>query len=45
VYEYSSIGLYLKMDIQSAEGQKLEDTVLSVLARNLGLNHHIFVIV
>jgi hypothetical protein len=27
------IGLYLKMNIQSAERQKLEDTVLSVLAR------------
>jgi len=30
------------MEIYSAEGKKLEDTVLSLLDRNLGQNHHIY---
>ena len=30
------------MEIYSAEGKKLEDTVLSLLGGNLGLNHHIY---
>jgi hypothetical protein len=30
------------MDMYAAEGKKLEDTVLSLLDRNLGQNHHIY---
>ena len=30
------------MEIYSAEGKKLEDTVLSLLDRNLCQNHHIY---
>jgi len=30
------------MEMYSAEGKKLEDTVLSLLDRNLGQNHHIY---
>ena len=30
------------MEIYSAEGKKLEDTVLSLLGGTLGLNHHIY---
>ena len=30
------------MEIYSAEGKKLEDTVLSLLDRNLGQNHHVY---
>ena len=30
------------MEIYSAEGKKLENTVLSLLDRNLGLNHHVY---
>ena len=30
------------VEIYSAEGKKLEDTVLSLLDRNLGQNHHIY---
>jgi len=29
------------MEIHSAEGKKLEDTMLSLLDRNLGQNHHV----
>jgi hypothetical protein len=29
-------------EIKSAEGKKLEDTVLSLLDSNLGQNHHIY---
>ena len=35
-------GYICNMEIYSAEGKKLEDTVLSLLSGNLGLNHHIF---
>ena len=30
------------MEVYSVEGKKLEDTVLSLLDRNLGQNHHIY---
>ena len=30
------------MEVYSTEGKKLEDTVLSLLDRNLGQNHHIY---
>jgi hypothetical protein len=33
-------GYICKMEIYAAEGQKLEETVLSLLDRNLGNNHH-----
>ena len=36
------LGYICNMEIHSAEGKKLEDTVLSLLDRNLGLNHHIY---
>jgi hypothetical protein len=35
-------GYICKMEKYSAEGKKLEDTVLSLLDRNLGQNHHIY---
>ena len=35
-------GYICNMEIYSAEGKKLEDTVLSLLHRNLGQNHHIY---
>ena len=35
-------GYICNMEIYSAEGKKLEDTVLSLLGGNLGLNHHIY---
>ena len=35
-------GYICNMEIYSAEGKKLEDTVLSLLDRNLGQNHHIY---
>jgi len=35
-------GYICNMEIYSAEGKKLEDTVLSRLDRNLGQNHHIY---
>jgi len=35
-------GYICGMEIYSAEGKKLEDTVLSLLGGNLGLNHHIY---
>jgi hypothetical protein len=35
-------GYVCNMDIYAAEGQNLEDTVLSRLDRNLGHNHHIY---
>jgi hypothetical protein len=34
-------GCVCNMDIYAAEGKKLEDTVLSLLDRKLGQNHHI----
>jgi len=36
------LGYICNMDIYSAEGKKLEDTVLSLLDRNLGQNHHVY---
>jgi hypothetical protein len=36
------LGYVCNMDIYAAEGKKLEDTVLSLLDRNLGQNHHIY---
>ena len=35
-------GYICNMEIYSAEGKKLEDTVLSLLDRNLDQNHHIY---
>jgi len=35
-------GYICNMEIHSVEGKKLEDTVLSLLDRNLGQNHHIY---
>jgi hypothetical protein len=35
-------GYICNMEIYSADGKKLEDTVLSFLDRNLGQNHHIY---
>jgi len=35
-------GYICNMEIYSAEGKKLEETVLSLLDRNLGQNHHIY---
>jgi len=35
-------GYISNMKIYSAEGKKLEDTVLSLLDRNLGQNLHIY---
>ena len=35
-------GYICNMEIYSAEGKKLEDTVLSLLNKNLGQNHHIY---
>jgi hypothetical protein len=35
-------GYVCNMDIYAAEWKKLEDTVLSLLGRNLGHNHHIY---
>jgi len=35
-------GYICNMEIYSAEGKKLEDTVLSLFDRNLGQNHHIY---
>ena len=42
------LGYICTMNINTAEGQKVEDTVLSLLDRNLGQNHiyyAIFIIV
>ena len=36
------LGYICNMEIYSAEGKKLEDTVLSLLDRNLCQNHHIY---
>jgi len=36
------LGYICNMEVYSAEGKKLEDTVLSLLDRNLGLNRHIY---
>jgi hypothetical protein len=41
VYEAVS-GYICNMEIYAAEGEKLQDTVLSLLDRNLGLNHHLY---
>ena len=35
-------GYICNVEIYSAEGKKLEDTVLSLLGRNLGQNHYIY---
>ena len=35
-------GYICNMEIYSAEEKKLENTVLSLLDRNLGLNHHVY---
>jgi len=35
-------GYICSMEIYSAEGKKLEDTVLLLLGRNLVQNHHIY---
>jgi hypothetical protein len=35
-------GYICNMQIYSGEGKKLEDTVLSLLDRNLRQNHHIY---
>jgi len=35
-------GYICNMEIYSAEGSKLEDTVLSLLDGNLGQNHHVY---
>jgi hypothetical protein len=35
-------GYICNIEIYSAEGNKLEDTVLSLLDKNLGQNHHIY---
>jgi len=35
-------GYIRNMEIYSAEGKKLEDTVLSLFDGNLGQNHHIY---
>jgi len=32
----------MEIHVYSAEGKKLEDTVLSLLDRNLGQNHYIY---
>ena len=34
------LGYVCNVEMYSAEGKKLEDTVLSLLDRNLGQNHH-----
>jgi len=39
------LGCICNMEIYSAEGKKLQDTVLSLLDRNLGQNHHIKTII
>jgi hypothetical protein len=41
VYEAIS-GYICNMEIHSAEGKKLEDTMLSLLDRNLGQKRHIY---
>jgi len=38
----SVMGYICNMEMYSSEGKKLEDTVLSLLERNLGQNHHIY---
>jgi len=35
-------GCICNMEIYSAEGKKLDDTLLSLLDKNLGQNHHIY---
>jgi len=35
-------GYICNMEIYAAEGKKLQDTVLSLLDRNLGHNHHLY---
>ena len=41
VYEAVS-GYICNMEIYSAEGKKLEDTVLSIFDSNFGQNHHVY---
>jgi len=36
------LGYICNMEMYSTEGKKLDDTVLSLLDRNLGQNHHIY---
>ena len=36
------LGYFCNMEIYSADEKKLEDTVLSLLDRNIGLNYHIY---
>jgi len=36
------LGYICNMEMYSAERKKLEDTVLSLLDRNLGQNHHVY---
>ena len=36
------LGHICNMEIYSVEGKKFEDTVLSLLDRNLGQNHHVY---
>jgi len=35
----AALGYICKINLHTAEGQKLDDTVLSLLDRNLGQNH------
>jgi hypothetical protein len=35
-------GYICNMEINPVEGKKLENTVLSLLDRNLGQNHHVY---
>jgi len=39
------LGYICNMEVYSAEGKKLEDTVLPLLDRNLGQNHHTIMII
>ena len=40
---YKAVSGYIfNMDIDTAEGKKLEDTLLSLLNINIGHNHHIY---
>ena len=36
------LGYFCNMEIYSVDEKKLVDTVLSLLDRNIGLNHHIY---
>jgi len=37
------MGYICNIEMYSSEEKKLEDTVLSLLERNLGQNHHIYI--